>query len=102
MTLDLEARFEPRQMPKNAKQVFAGNTFGVWQWEQKLFDGSQMTYEAISRPDYVCVIGVNEEGKILLINDEQPHRLPVLTPPGGKVEKGEDPPTAVIRELEEE
>ncbi len=102
MTLEVEPRFEPRQMPKNAKEVFKGNTFGVWQWEQKLFDGSQATYEAIARPDYACVIGVNDEGKILMVNDEQPHRLPVLTPPGGKVEKSEDPAAAAIRELEEE
>lgn len=93
---------DPHTLPHHAKKTFEGRSFSAWEWEQTLFDGSTAMFEGVSRPDYAFVVGVGDDGKIMLVEDEQPHRPPVLTPPGGKVEKGEDPATAAIREMEEE
>jgi ADP-ribose pyrophosphatase len=91
-----------KPLPPEAKKVFQGKLFAVWQWEQTLFDGSQTTFERIARPDYAYVIGILPNQEILLIKDEQPDRDPVITPAGGKVDEGETPEVAALRELQEE
>ena len=89
-------------LPENAKLVFEGNIFDVYQWEQKLYDGTTATFEKLSRPDTVSVFPVLEDGTILLIEDSQPHRETILTTPSGRVEEGETPEVAAERELLEE
>lgn len=89
-------------MPPDAKKVFQGKIFAVWQWEQELYDGSFTTFERLSRPGYTFGVGVLEDGKILLLYDEQPDREPVLTPAGGKVDDGESSKEALRREFLEE
>lgn len=91
-----------KPIPPDANKVFQGNYFGVWQWHQKLYDGSTAIFERISRADYAYMLGVTKEGKILLVEDEQPDRGLVLTPAGGAVETGEDPQQAATREFLEE
>lgn len=89
-------------VPAEAKKVFQGILFSVWQWPQTLYDGSQTTFERIKRTDSVNVLGVLPDKKILLALDEQPHRPPLITLPGGRVEAGESPLEAAQRELLEE
>lgn len=84
------------------KKVFQGNIFSVWQWDQKLYDGSTKVFERVQRTDAAFIIGVTLDKKILLIWDEQPDREGALGPAGGKVEEGEDPKDAAVRELLEE
>lgn len=91
-----------RYIPKHAKKVFQGKIFSVWQWEQKLYDGSSTIFEHISRFDTVHTVGVMDDKRILLTWDSQPDREPVLTPAGGKIERGESPERAAMREFEEE
>jgi ADP-ribose pyrophosphatase len=55
----------------------------------------------LKRPDTVEVLGIVED-KILVINDEQPHRGLRVSFPGGRVDKGEDVLQAAKREVEEE
>lgn len=96
-------RPEGRQpIPPHAKKVFTGEIFEVYQWEQELFDGSKATFEKLKRDDTVTVIPVLENGNILVIDDEQPGRLPAPTFPGGRLDPGEDPEVAAKRELLEE
>ena len=45
-----------KPIPKDARCVFKGVIFEVWQWEQKMFDGSMATFERIKRPDTVVII----------------------------------------------
>ena len=90
------------EMPTHAKKVFQGIIFSVWQWEQKLYDGSVATFEALKRPDTVNVIGVLPDKRIMLVWDEQPHRQGVITPAGGRIEEGETPEVAGRREMLEE
>lgn len=89
-------------LPPNAKSVFQGKIFTVWQWEQKLFDGTTSIFESITRPDAAYVLPVLDNNSLLLIKDEQPNRKAVLTMPRGRIESNEEPEAAAKRELLEE
>ena len=89
-------------IPPQAKRVFKGVIFDVYQWEQKMFDGSTETFEMLKRPDTVQVIPV-VGNKILIAEEQQPGdqwRGAGLF--GGRVDEGEDALTAAKRELLEE
>jgi ADP-ribose pyrophosphatase len=88
-------------MPEGAKMVFKGKIFEVWQWEQKMFDGTTQTFERIRRPDSADVIAVAGD-KILIELQEQPHRAPFTCVPGGRCDEGEAALDAAKRELLEE
>ena len=88
-------------IPETAQRVFQGEIFDVYQWPQRLFDGSQATFEMLRRPDTVLFIAVKED-KIILVREAQPHRAKQLRIPGGRVDAGEDWLQAVKRECSEE
>ncbi len=91
-----------RLMPSNAKRVFKGKLFDVYQWPQKMFDGSSSTYERLKRTDTVNIVPVSKEGKIILGLQEQPGVKPFIGGFGGRIEEGEDTLSAAKRELLEE
>lgn len=89
-------------IPPNAKLVFKGVIFDVYQWEQTMFDGSVEIFEKLKRPDTVDVIAVIND-KILVLDEIQPHSTAAYQClPGGRVDPGEDALTAAKRELLEE
>ena len=88
-------------IPDTAKCVFTGKIFAVYQWPQQLFNGKTATFEMLKRPDTVQAICI-VDNKILVLNDEQPHRSAKLTFPGGRVDADEDTGTAAKREVREE
>ena len=89
-------------VPSNAKLVFKGKLFEVWQWEQKMFDGSVEIFEHLKRPNTAVVIPTVGD-KILIEVQEQPHRLkPFLSLPGGRCGWDENPLAGAKRELLEE
>lgn len=88
--------------PADARKVFSGEIFDVYQWEQQMFDGSTATFEQLARPDTVEVIAVLENGKILIVEEEQPGKPPFLSLPGGRLNVDETPEDAALRELKEE
>jgi ADP-ribose pyrophosphatase len=89
-------------LPADAKMVFKGEVYEVWQWQQTMFDGSVQTFERLKRPDTVNVIAVVDD-KIIIEVQMQPHRRdPFLALPGGRCEAGEDPLAAAKREFLEE
>lgn len=90
------------KLPSSAKKVFAGELFDVYQWEQELYDKSTATFEALKRSDTINVIPVTQDGKIILINEEQPHVPLHIKNVAGKVDPGEAPEEAAKRELLEE
>ena len=61
------------KVPSQAKRVFKGIIFDVYQWEQELFDGSKQTFEMLKRPDTVEVIAV-KDGSILMSRQSQPNK----------------------------
>jgi 8-oxo-dGTP pyrophosphatase MutT (NUDIX family) len=72
-------------IPEQAVRAFQGMIFDTYQWPQTLFDGSEHTFEMLKRPDTVSVICV-VDGKLLVIDDEQPHLGSRQSFPGGRVD----------------
>lgn len=89
-------------IPENAKCVYKGKIFDVYQWEQEMYDGTKKTFEKIKRPDTVVVFPVLDDGKILLTEQEQPGKEPFIGACGGRVDEGEDILEAAKREFLEE
>ncbi len=89
-------------IPNNAKKVFSGVLFDVYQWEQEQFDGSVATFEKLSRPDTVVVIPVTDNGTIILAEQEQPGKRPFISAVGGRIDSHETVQEAAKRELLEE
>lgn len=90
-------------LPPNAKKVFEGVIFDVYQWEQKMYDGSTQVFERLDRADTVDVLATTKDGKILIQRQSQPDRdKSFLCLIGGRVEKGEEPLAAAKREMLEE
>lgn len=88
--------------PENATMVFKGKIFEVWQWPQKLYDGSTATFEFLKRPNTVSVIATLED-KIMILDQKQPqHDESFISLPGGRQEENEDPLVTAQRELLEE
>ena len=89
------------KLPEQAKRVFKGIIFDVYQWQQKMFDGSEATFEALKRPSTVLVLATNGPS-IYICEEEQPGRPVTLSLFGGRQEEGEEPLTCAKRELLEE
>ena len=100
--MKIERPKSKQPIPENAKRVFKGVVFDVYQWEQKMFDGSKATFEKLKRPDTVVVFPVLPGGKIILTEQEQPGKEPFIGATGGRVDEGEDILEAAKRELLEE
>lgn len=89
------------KVPQQAKKVFQGKIFSVYQWEQEMFDGSTETFEMLKRPNTIQII-VTQEDKILINRQSQPHKHDYYSLYGGRAEEGEDPLITAKRELLEE
>lgn len=100
--MDIPRPKSKQPIPENAKKVFTGVIFDVYQWEQKMYDGSTTTFEKLKRPDTVVMFPVLDDGRILLTEEEQPGGPPFIGAPGGRVDAGEKVADAVKRELLEE
>ena len=89
-------------LPDSAKLMFQGMIFDVYQWPQRLFDGSEHTFEMLKRPDTVSAICV-VDGKLVIIDDEQPHLGARQSFPGGRVDETDASiQSAAEREVREE
>lgn len=89
-----------RRIPEQAKKVFAGEIFDVYQWPQKLYDGQTATFEMLRRADTVKIIALltPEEQKrcnfyntlaedgIVITKQEQPTKPVFYDYPGGRVD----------------
>ncbi len=100
--MNIERPKSKQPMPADAKKVFEGVVFDVYQWDQKLYDGRTTKFEKIKRPDTVVVFPVQDDGKIVLTEQEHPGKEPFIAATGGGVESGEDILAAAKRELLEE
>jgi len=100
--MEIKRPASSQPIPSNAKIVFKGVMFDVYQWEQEMFDGSMATFEKLKRPDTVVVFAVLPDGRIILTEQEQPGKAPFVGATGGRVDEGEDILSAAKRELLEE
>lgn len=91
------------QRSADAKEVFVGKFFHVWQWAQPLYDGSVAIFESLSRPDTATILALDEQGKIIMTKQEQPATPQAFwSLPGGVIDGGEAVWEAAVRELLEE
>ncbi|MFA5990803.1 MAG: NUDIX hydrolase [Candidatus Doudnabacteria bacterium] len=89
-------------LPKSSKKVFSGLIFDVFQWPQKMFDGSTATFERVIRQNTVVIIPIID-GKVVTVKQKQPGTDWYYDLPSGRMDKkGESPKNAALRELLEE
>lgn len=89
------------RIPPQAKSVFKGEIFEIFQWEQELFDGTTATFERAKRANTAFAIPILD-GKIIIADEEQPGGRQFITLPGGRLEKNESAEIGMQRELLEE
>lgn len=96
-------RPEPKQViPTEAKKVFSGKIFSVYQWPQRMYNGKTATFEALERRDTCGILAVTEDRKIVCTKQEQPSVRPFSGLLGGVIDPGEKPFETAQRELREE
>jgi ADP-ribose pyrophosphatase len=88
-------------IPTNAKKVFKGIIFDVYQWEQKQFNGTTKTFEMLKRENSVQVLPVLGD-KIIIAEEEQPNLSKRYGLIGGQANPGEEMLAAAQREMKEE
>ncbi len=97
---DLE-RFEEKTVKSEC--IFDGAVLHLYRDDVSLPDGSKGFREYCKHSGGVCVVALTDENDVLLVEQYRyAHREMVSELPAGKLEPGEDPDTAVIRELKEE
>ncbi|MCL5008709.1 MAG: NUDIX domain-containing protein [Candidatus Marsarchaeota archaeon] len=88
-------------MGRKEKMVFRGEIYRIYQWRQKLYDGSYATFERAERPSVVQILCIMDNS-VLLAKEEQPEMKLSINMFGGVIEEGEHPLEAAKRELLEE
>ncbi len=87
----------------NVKTIFEGRIINVHVDDVELSDGKKSVREVVEHSGGVCVAPLTDEGELLMVRQfRYPFSRELLEVPAGKLEKGEDPLAAGIRELEEE
>lgn len=100
--LYMDEMLKRASIPQEAVLAFEGVRCRVYQWPQKMYDGSFATFEKIVRFPASTVIAI-VDGKILIQEQEQPHRGPFLCLAGGTADHWDEPLEEVAkRELKEE
>lgn len=90
------------KIPPHAKCVFKGVIFDVYQWEQKLYDGSMEIFEMLKRKPNVQVLALSDEN-VFYLEEEQPFKGRYRGLVGGSAKSyDEDPLDIAKRELLEE
>ncbi len=89
-------------IPEDAECKFRGKLFDVYQWPQKMFDGSISTFEMLKRQDTVVTIAIHND-KIIITHQRQPRQDWFFDYPGGRHDNlAETELEAAKRELREE
>lgn len=83
--------------------IFDGRVITVYHNKALLSDGTTAMREIVAHPGGVCVAALTEKEELLFVRQfRSPYGQIVTELPAGKLEKGEDPLKAGIRELSEE
>lgn len=87
----------------SGETVFDGKIMHVRRDIVQLSDGSEAFREVVDHSGGVCVLALDNEGRVLLVSQYRyPHEKILREIPAGKLEPGEDPAQAARRELKEE
>ena len=83
--------------------LYRGRILNLRRDRVRLPDGGESEREIVEHNGGVCVAALNEKGELYFVRQyRRPYDEVVLELPAGKLEKGEDPLNAGIREREEE
>jgi len=100
---DIIRPISKKPIPKDAKKVFSGELFEIFQWNQKMYDGSYATFEKAKRiTDSVNVLLITDDNKIILTKQQQPGMQEFIGVVGGMIDEDEYVLQAIERELLEE
>lgn len=85
------------------KMIYNGKIITVHVDDIELPDGSRSIREIVEHSGGVCVAAVTKKNELYFVRQYRyPYKKILLELPAGKLERGEDPLKAGIRELEEE
>ena len=85
------------------KTIFEGRIINVYNDTVVLPNGKHSTREVVEHHGGVCVAALTERNTLLFVRQfRYPYGKVLLELPAGKLEKGEEPLAAGLRELEEE
>lgn len=88
---------------KKSEIIFRGQVFDLQVDELEYSSGNHGIREIAIHPGGAVVVPLKENGKIIMVRQfRYPFQKFVLELPAGKLDKGEDPQTCAVRELEEE
>lgn len=94
---------ELKEKRLSGETVFDGKIMHVRRDIVQLSDGSEAFREVVDHSGGVCVLALDNEGRVLLVSQfRYPHEKVLREIPAGKLEPGEDPAQAARRELKEE
>ncbi|MDE7218395.1 MAG: NUDIX hydrolase [Oscillospiraceae bacterium] len=87
----------------SSEKIFDGRILHVRRDTVELPDGGTGFREVVDHPGGVCVLALDDENRALLVSQYRyPYEKVLREIPAGKLEYGEDPTQAAIRELKEE
>lgn len=94
---------ELKETTLSSKKIFDGHIIHVRLDTVRLPDGAETFREVVDHPGGVCVLALDDQNRALLVNQfRYPYEQILWEVPAGKLEYGEDPEQAAIRELKEE
>lgn len=83
--------------------IFDGRIIHVHRDSVQLPNGETATREVVDHNGGVCILALDDENRALVVSQfRYPYQEVVREVPAGKLERGEDPREAAIRELKEE
>ena len=87
----------------SSETIFDGRILHVRRDTVLLPNGHQSTREVVDHPGGVCVLALDDQERVLVVSQfRYPYGEVLRELPAGKLEYGEDPAQAAIRELREE
>jgi len=87
----------------SSEKIFDGKILHIRRDTVRLPDGSEAIREVADHPGGVCVLALDDQNRALMVSQfRYPYQEVVREVPAGKLEYGEDPAAAAVRELKEE
>ena len=91
------------EKPINQEYIFKGRIINLRVDDALLPDGTVAKREIVEHPGGVCVAALTENNELMFVEQfRYPYAEVVLELPAGKLEEGEEPYSAAVRELREE
>ena len=86
-----------------SETIFDGRILHVRRDTVLLPNGSESVREVVDHPGGVCILALDDQKRVLMVSQfRYPYQKVLAEIPAGKLERGEDPDLAAIRELREE